>query len=154
MTCFGWADVHPTVAYTDSEIVESEDIRYFGLVTYKAFSNYQQNPNQWLGKKKGFISTYENKKDAFEFLSKMEAIEAYSKIESVDILSFEIKSNISSITNSLIGSSHWLNSLLATVNDALIYTDTKQIVHRDIIETAIKAQQELIENKYLLMPKG
>lgn len=97
------------------------------------------------------------KRDASSFFSKESLLEQYqadfdisSKIES-----FEVKTNYSPYTNSMIGSSDWLNATLSAVHDIMTYIESKDMSRFDAIKklnaTALKQMEELIENRHLLI---
>ena len=157
---FAWADEMPNVLYIQSESIEHDNMRFFGLL-FVLERDKVKNGNstisvkKWIGfRNDGYVTSYYSKRSAKAFMSAMEVVENYNRLSDTKAESFQITSNLSAITNSFMGCSHWFRSILATVNDALVYTNDKKKVNEGIIDTAIMAQKELIENEFLIKTDG
>jgi len=64
-----------------------------------------------------------------------------------------MKKHTSKLTNSTIGSSHWFNSLIATMKDAAIYAekaDADPEKVRKYAQQSLEAANELLKNRALL----
>lgn len=125
---------------------------YYGKVTMKENRNGIKEVS-WVNNTPNAAYT---KADAHCYLSEEELREAYqSYFDTSNVECFEVKSNHSPYTNSVIGSSHWLGATLAALNDVMLYIETKDVSKYDNIKKfnalALKQMEELIENRYLLL---
>jgi len=96
------------------------------------------------------------KSEASSFLSKESLLETYqANFDTSKVESFEVKTNYSPYTNSMIGSNHWLNNTLAAAHDLMLYIDSKDVSKFDTIKklnvVALNQMQELIENRHFLI---
>ena len=124
---------------------------YYGKVTMKENRNGIKDV-RWVTNTPNSAGT---KSEASTFLSEESLLEAYQEhFDTSMVESFEVKTNYSPYTNSMIGSSHWLGATLAAAHDVMLYIETKDVSKFDNIKKfnalALKQMEELIENRYLL----
>lgn len=107
----------------------------------------EDNSKVWIEKDSHMITKY--KSSAHVFRSEKAARAAVQMLDSkvrMKIVAEICENDISTITNSKYGSSHWLNSLIAIIHDAATYpTKTEKYTKQ-----SLRAIAELNENKYLL----
>ena len=125
---------------------------YYGKATMKENRKGVKDV-RWVTNTPNSVAT---KSEASSFLSKESLLEAYQEhFDTSRVESFEIKTNHSPYTNSMIGSSHWLRATLAAAYDVMLYIESKDVSKFDNIKKlnalALKQMEELIENRHLLI---
>jgi len=113
-----------------SQIIPTATL-YYGKVTMKENRNGIKEVC-WVTNSPNSASV---KSDASSFLSKESLLEAYqANFDTSKVESFEVKTNYSPYTNSMIGSSHWVNDTLAAAHDLMLYIDSKDVSKFDTIK--------------------